>query len=63
MGHTPVITLVIHVAEVRVSLGGVVPGGAGRAIRELGVTLPESSVIDTRTTLRRMCCVHFLVEI
>ena len=58
VGHTPVIALVIHVAEVGVSLGDEVPGGAGRAIRELGVTLPEVSVIDTRTTLQRMCCVH-----
>ena len=54
MGHAPVIALVIHVAEVGVSLGGEVPGGAGRAIRELGVTLPESSVIDRTTTLQKM---------
>ena len=63
VGHAPVITLVEHEAAVRVRLGDVVPGGAGGAIRKLGVTLPGLPVIDTRTTLWRMICVHFNVEL
>lgn len=62
VGHAPVIALVEHEAAVRIRLGDVVPGGAGGAIRKLSVALPELSVIDTRTTLWRMCCVHLNVE-
>ena len=63
VGHAPVIALVEHEAAVRVRLGDVVPGGTWGAIRKLSVTLPELSVIDTRTTLWRMICVHFNVEL
>ena len=55
VGHAPVVALVVHEAAVGVRLGGVVPGGAGRAIRERVLALPELLVIDTRTTLQSMC--------
>ena len=58
VGHASTLALVIHEAAVGVRLGDEVLSAAGRAIRELRVTLPESGTIDTRTTLfiRRMLC-------